>query len=299
MQVDWRGVFPAVTTQFREDQSLDLEATVAHLEALLRVGVHGLVMLGTLGEGTSLEHDEKLAVLRATVQAGGGRVPVLAGVAEFTTAAACRLAAAAEELGVDGLMLLPAMVYRADHRETVAHYRTVAGASGLPIMVYNNPVAYGVDIPPEVFVELADEPSLVAIKESSDDVRRITDLRNLAGDRYRLFCGVDDLALESALMGADGWLAGLVNAFPEETVRIWELAAAGHLAEARALYRWFAPLLHLDTDVKLVQHIKLAMAEVGLGSEHVRAPRLPLTGDERSRVLAVIRHGLETRPALA
>jgi 4-hydroxy-tetrahydrodipicolinate synthase len=195
-------------------------------------------------------------------------------------------------------MVLPAMAYKADRRETLAHLRKVAAATELPVMVYNNPVSYHVDITPEMFVELADEDSFVAIKESSDDVRRITDLKNEVGDRYQLFCGVDDLALESLVMGADGWLAGLVNAFPRETVRIWELALAGELEKARAIYRWFAPLLRLDTDVKLVQYIKLAVAECGMGSEKVRLPRLALEGEERKRILSVIRRGIETRPAL-
>jgi 4-hydroxy-tetrahydrodipicolinate synthase len=298
MRVDWEGIYPALTTQFHEDDSLDIAATRRHVEALLEAGVHGLVMLGTLGEGTSLTTAEKIAVLDATVKTSAGRVPVLAGIAELTTSAACDLAAAAERIGVEGLMVLPAMAYKADRRETLAHLRKVAAATELPVMVYNNPVSYHVDITPEMFAELADEESFVAIKESSDDVRRITDLRNKVGDRYQLFCGVDDLALESLVMGADGWLAGLVNAFPRETVRIWELALAGELEKAREIYRWFAPLLRLDTDVKLVQYIKLAVAECGLGSEKVRLPRLALEGEERKRILSVIRRGIETRPAL-
>jgi len=298
MRVDWEGIYPALTTQFHEDDSLDIAATRRHVEALLEAGVHGLVMLGTLGEGTSLTTDEKIAVLDATVKTSAGRVPVLAGIAELTTSAACDLAAAAERIGVEGLMVLPAMAYKADRRETLAHLRKVAAATELPVMVYNNPVSYHVDITPEMFAELADEDSFVAIKESSDDVRRITDLRNEVGDRYQLFCGVDDLALESLVMGADGWLAGLVNAFPRETVRIWELALAGELEKAREIYRWFAPLLRLDTDVKLVQYIKLAVTECGLGSEKVRLPRLALEGEERKRILSVIRRGIETRPAL-
>ena len=189
-------------------------------------------------------------------------------------------------------------IRKSDRRETLAHYRAVAAASGLPIMVYNNPVSYGVDVTVEMFSELADEDRLVAIKESSDDVRRITDLINALGDRYTLFCGVDDIALEALLMGARGWVAGLVNAFPRETVGIWDLVEAGQVDEAREIYRWFAPLLHLDTEVKLVQYIKLAVAECGLGSEQVRGPRLPLAGEERDRVLAIIRQGISSRPTL-
>jgi 4-hydroxy-tetrahydrodipicolinate synthase len=297
--IEWRGVFPAVTTQFRADQSLDLEATAAHVEHLLRSGVHGLIMLGTVGENCSLEPEEKREVLRAAVGAAKGRVPVLSGVAEFTTAAACRFAADAEKLGADGLMVLPAMVYKSDRRETLAHFRAVARASGLPIMVYNNPVTYGVDITPEMLAELASEWSIVAIKESSDDVRRLTDIINATGDRFILFCGVDDLALESLMLGASGWVAGLVNAFPEETVRLYDLAAEGRFAEALPLYRWFMPLLHLDTHPKLVQYIKLAQAMAGAGSEMVRAPRLPLDDEEHARIAAVIQAALDSRPDLA
>jgi 4-hydroxy-tetrahydrodipicolinate synthase len=223
-------------------------------------------------------------------------LPVLAGVAECSTALACRFAADAEQLGLDGLMVLPAMVYKSDPRETMAHFRAVAGASRLPIMCYNNPPTYGVDLTPSVFAELADEPRFVAIKESSEDVRRITDLTNLLGERYLLFCGVDDLVLESALLGAQGWVSGLVNAFPRENRLLWDLSTAGRYEEARQVYRWYTPLLHLDTRVKLVQCIKLAMAECGLGSENVRPPRLPLVGAEREEVLAIIHQAIATRP---
>jgi dihydrodipicolinate synthase/N-acetylneuraminate lyase len=193
-------------------------------------------------------------------------------------------------------MVLPAMVYRSDPRETVTHFRAVAGATDLPVLCYNNPVAYGVDITPALFAELADEPRFVAIKESSENVRRLTDLKNLCGDRYLLFCGVDDLVLESVLLGAVGWVSGLVNAFPEENRLLWDLATAGRYEEALRVYRWYTPLLHLDTHVKLVQYIKLAMAETGMGSETVRAPRLPVAGQEREEVLAVIRQAVRTRP---
>lgn len=297
MSVTWRGVFPAATTEFRQDQSVDLEATVRHVDGMIKAGCHGMVMLGTVGENCSLEYQEKLDVLKATIQGVAGRVPVLTGVAECTTRLACRFAADAKKLGVDGLMVLPAMVYKSDPRETIAHFRTVARATDLPVLCYNNPVSYGVDITPTMFADLADEPTLVAIKESSENVRRITDLKNVCGDRYTLFCGVDDLALEGMLLGATGWIAGLVNAFPEETVRIYELAAAGRYAEAVALYRWFTPLLHLDTHVKLVQYIKLVDAECGRGSEMVRAPRLPLVGREREDIIALVRKALATRPA--
>lgn len=296
MQVNWSGVYPATTTQFGLDQSLDIPATVQHAVNLVDAGVDGLVMLGTVGENCSLEMAEKLDVLRATMTAVQGRVPVLTGVAEYTTAAAINLANAARVEGIDGIMLLPGMVYRSDPRETMAHFRAVAADGGLPVMCYNNPPAYGVDITPEMFASLVDEPNLVAIKESSDDPRRITDIVNLCGDRYILFCGVDDLIVEAAALGISGWVAGLVNAFPEETVLLWRLIRQRKMEEAITLYRWFTPLLHLDVHVKLVQNIKLAQAMTGPGNEMVRAPRLPLTGEERDYVVDIIRTAIETRP---
>lgn len=296
MKVQWRGVFPAATTHFSSDERLDLASMARHLAAMVAAGVHGMIVLGTVGENSSLEWAEKLDVIRAAKDTLAGRVPLLAGVAETSTALACRFAADAQKLGVDGLMVLPGIVYKSDARETVAHFRTVAKASDLPIMVYNNPVSYGVDITPRMFAELADEPKFVAIKESSEDVRRITDLVNLVGNRYILFNGVDDLALESLLLGAHGWVSGLVNAFPAENRLLWDLATQGKWDSALAVYRWYTPLLHLDTHVKLVQYIKLAQAECGLGSEMVRSPRLPLEGAERDAVLGVIRHAMAHRP---
>jgi 1-pyrroline-4-hydroxy-2-carboxylate deaminase len=247
MTTTWHGVLPAATTQFHADQSLDLAGTARHLERLIGAGVHGLIMLGTVGENCSLEYAEKLEVLRTAVRQTERRVPVLTGVAECTTALACRFAEDARKIGVDGLMVLPAMVYKSDPRETMTHFRAVAAAGDLPIMCYNNPVSYGVDITPEMFADLADEPRFVAIKESSENVRRITDLKNLCGDRYTLLCGVDDLVLESIVLGAVGWVSGLVNAFPEENRLLWDLALAGDYARAVEVYRWYTPLLHLDT----------------------------------------------------
>ncbi len=299
MKVNWKGVFPAITTQFRPDESLDIDATARHLEAMIEAGIHGVVLLGTVGENTALEHQEKLTVIREMKSAARGRIPVLTGVAEYTTALACRFARDAEKTGIDGLMVLPAMVYKSDERETITHFRAVAHATGLPVMIYNNPVSYNVDVSPEQFKELVDEPNIVAIKESSENVRRITDLVNVVRDRFILFAGVDDLVLESMLLGAQGWISGLVNAFPNENRELWDLATSGQWERARELYRWYTPLLHLDTKVKLVQYIKLAMAETGLGSEMVRAPRLPLVGAEREEILAIIRHAIATRPALA
>ncbi len=298
MKVTWKGVFPAITTQFRPDESLDIDATARHLETMIEAGIHGVVLLGTVGENTALEYQEKLTIIRELKSAARGRIPVLTGVAEYTTALGCRFARDAEKAGVDGLMVLPAMVYKSDERETIVHFRTVSRATGLPVMVYNNPISYNVDIAPEQFVELADEANIVAIKESSENVRRITDLVNIVGDRYVLFGGVDDLVLESVMLGAQGWISGLVNAFPHENRELWDLAAAGKWEKARDLYRWYTPLLHLDTKVKLVQYIKLAMAETGLGSEMVRAPRLPLVGAEREEILGIIRRAIATRPAL-
>jgi 4-hydroxy-tetrahydrodipicolinate synthase len=298
MNVNWSGVFPALTTQFRPDQSLDIAATAKHLDTMIQAGIHGVILLGSVGENTALEYDEKLTVLRELKQVARGRIPVLTGVAEYTTALACKCARDAEKIGIDGLMVLPAMVYKADGREAMTHFRTVARSTALPIMVYNNPVSYYVDVTPEMFAQLADEPNLVAIKESSENVRRITDLVNIAGDRYILFSGVDDLVLESLLLGVKGWVAGLVNAFPHENQALWALATSGQWDKARELYRWYTPLLHLDTKIKLVQYIKLAMAETGLGSEMVRAPRLPIEGAEREAILKIIRHAIATRPAL-
>ena len=298
MKVNWKGVFPAVTTQFRADHSIDYDATAEHLRVLIDSGVSGLVMLGSLGENTTMEPEEKRRVIQTAMQVSKGRVPVLSGVAENSTAMACRYAREMEKVGADGLMVLPAMVYKADARETVAHFRAVARASGLPVLCYNNPIGYGVDITPEMFAELADEKTLVAIKESSGNPRRITDIFNAVGDRYVMFCGVDDLIMESVVLGAQGWVAGLGLAFPHENQYLWDLLMDGQWDAARSIYRWYTPLLHLDVHVKFVQYIKLAIQECGLGSEMVRPPRLPLAGAEREQVLAIIRKGIETRPQI-
>jgi 1-pyrroline-4-hydroxy-2-carboxylate deaminase len=296
MSLNWRGVFPAATTQFAADQSLDVDATLRHFDVMIDAGVDGLVVLGTVGENCSLENDEKVELLKASVDHTRGRVPVIAGVAEYTTSLACRSAQAAEDAGCDGLMVLPAMVYKSDPRETVAHFRSVASSVDLPIMIYNNPVSYGVDVTPEMFDELADEPRFVAIKESSEDCRRITDIKNRCRDRYTLLCGIDDVVLESVMLGAVGWVSGLVNAFPRENRLLWDLAMAGRYEDAVEVYRWYTPLLHLDTHPKLVQYIKLAEAECGCGSETVRSPRLPLVEPERSQILSIIRRAIESRP---
>lgn len=297
-QINWRGVFPAVTTQLHPDQSLDLDATARHLEVLLDSGVTGLVMCGSLGENQCLSPEEKRAVVRRAVEVSAGRVPVLSGVAEMSTAAAVAYVRDIEALGADGAMVLPAMVYKADRAETLAHFRTVASATTLPILIYNNPVGYTVDITPSMLAELSDLSNLQAIKESSADTSRITDIVNAVGDRYAIFAGVDTLALESAMLGAVGWIAGVGLAFPYENQRLWELAVAGEWEKAREIYRWFMPLLRLDLGPHFVQKIKLALQETGLGTEWVRAPRLPLSGPERQDVLAVIHHGIAGRPPL-
>lgn len=298
MKTTWSGVFPAVVTQLNKDQSINLEATARHLEVLMDSGVKGLVMLGSLGENTLLAPEEKRQVMEMAKQTARGRVQVLSGVAENSTALACRYASDMEKLGIDGLMVLPGMVYKSDPRETVAHFRAVAKSSGLPVLCYNNPIAYGVDITPQMFAELANEPTLVAIKESSGDPRRVTDLINLLGDRYAIFCGVDDLIYETVSLGATGWVTGLGLAFPKENQRFWDLMTGGRWDEARAMYRWYTPLLHLDAHVKFVHYVKLAVQECGLGAEWLRAPRLPLAGAERENVLATIHEGIRTRPML-
>ncbi len=294
----WQGVYPAVTTKFRSDLRLDVAAMEKHFAWQIESGVDGLIVCGSLGENSVLAGDEKLEVLRIAVRVSARRVPVLQTIAEGSTAEGIALCERSAREGADGFMVLPGMRYVSDRRETIAHYRAIAQASAKPIMVYNNPVAYGVDVTPDMFGELADEKVIVAIKESSDDVRRVTDIINQTSDRYAIFCGVDDLAMEAMLMGARGWVAGLVNAFPRETVAIHRLIMGGKIEEARRIYRWFAPLLHLDVSRKLVQNIKLAESIVGVGTETVRPPRLPLVGQEREEIIAIVKQALATRPVL-
>jgi len=294
----WQGVYPAVTTKFRSDLRLDVAAMEKHFAWQIESGVDGLIVCGSLGENSVLAGDEKLEVLRIAVRVSARRVPVLQTIAEGSTAEGIALSERSAREGADGFMVLPGMRYVSDRRETIAHYRAIAQASAKPIMVYNNPVAYGVDVTPDMFGELADEKAIVAIKESSDDVRRVTDIINQTSDRYAIFCGVDDLAMEAMLMGARGWVAGLVNAFPRETVAIHRLIMGGKIEEARRIYRWFAPLLHLDVSRKLVQNIKLAESIVGVGTETVRPPRLALVGQEREEIIAIVKQALATRPVL-
>ncbi len=298
MKLNWTGVFPACTTQLKKDQSLDLPATARHFEVLIESGVNGLIVCGSLGENQTLDPDEKRAVVRCAVETARGRVPVVSGVAESSTGAAIRYVRDVEQLGAVGVMVMPPMSYKGDPRESMTYLRAVAKGGGLPIMIYNNPLSYANDITPALFAELADEPKFVAIKESSGDTRRITELHNAVGGRYAIFTGVDDLVLEASILGIDGWVAGTGIAFPAENQRLWELTRAGKWDEARALYRWFQPLLKLDTHVHFVQYIKLCEQETGLGVEWVRAPRLTIAGDERKQVLAIIRKSLANRPKL-
>jgi 4-hydroxy-tetrahydrodipicolinate synthase len=286
---NWRGVFPAVTTKLREDQSLDIAATQASLDRLIVNGVSGVIVLPMLGENASLMADERDRVIAAAKEAVAGRVPLLSGLAEVSTAAAIAAARRYEQLGAEGLMAFPSIAYKSDPRETAAWYKAIAAACGIPIMIYNNPIAYGVDVTPAILAELADTPSIVCVKEETGDVRRVTDIHNTVGDRFAVFCGVDDLLLESVALGATGWVSGMTNAWPAECVRLFDLCIAGRFDEARALYRILTPAFHLDTDVKLVQYIKFAEHMVYGAPEWVRAPRLPLDGAERDRVAAVIR----------
>jgi 4-hydroxy-tetrahydrodipicolinate synthase len=294
---NWQGVFPAITTQMNKDGALDLDATARHADALIKSGVAGIIFLGSLGENQSLAPGEKRLLIEAMVKAVNGSVPVLSGVAETSVAEACRYARDCENCGVDGFMLMPPMIYKSpDRRESLHHFRTVAKATGLPIMIYNNPISYGHDVTPKMFAELASQKNFVALKESSADTRRITDLHNTVGGRYAIFTGVDDLVLECAILGIDGWVAGSGIAFPHENQYFWELTRKGRWEEAREFYRWFTPLLHLDTHPKFVQYIKLAVQECGLGMEWVRPPRLPLAGEERKQILKVIHDGIKQRP---
>jgi 1-pyrroline-4-hydroxy-2-carboxylate deaminase len=293
----WQGVFPAVTTPFREDLSVDFDFLPRQLESMLAAGCTGFVLLGSLGESATLTFDEKGAVLEAGKRILAGRAPLLAGIAALSTAEAVATARLAEAKGCDGLMVLPAYVYKTDPRETAAHFSAVIGATRLPCMLYNNPPAYGTDVLPEGLAALADRhANLVAVKESSEDVRRVTAIRGRLGDRMAIFVGVDDLILEGVAAGAVGWVAGLVNALPVESVRLFELAVAGRTKEARALYDWFLPLLRLDVVPKFVQLIKLVQQETGTGSERVRPPRLTLAGRERDEALALIRERLAAKP---
>jgi 4-hydroxy-tetrahydrodipicolinate synthase len=299
MGISWTGVFPAATTQFDKDFRVDYDATRKVMSALIEDGVTGLIVCGSVGENTALRPEEKREMLRLAKDVSRGRVPVVSGVAEYTTELAREYARDAQKIGIDGLMAMPAMVYSAKPNEIVAHFRAVGSASDLPIMLYNNPPAYGNDLVPEIVAKLADVKTIVAIKESSGDTRRFVDLVNLTGDRFTLFCGLDDVVLEAIMLGAVGWVSGLSNVFPKESNELFALARAGRYDEAMSIYRWFMPLLHLDARADLVQCIKLCEAMAGRGNERTRPPRLALEGAERRYVEEAMRKALATRPNLA
>ncbi|WP_222984964.1 dihydrodipicolinate synthase family protein [Flagellimonas meishanensis] len=298
MKFKWEGVMPAVTTKFTPKDTLDLELFELNINAQLTAGVHGIVLGGTLGEASTLVHEEKNILLKKTREVVGDRVPVLMNIAEQTTKNAILAAKDAEQNGADGLMVLPPMRYKATDKEVVAYFKAIAKSTPLPIMVYNNPVDYKIEVTLDMFEELLEEENIQAVKESTRDISNTTRIKNRFGNRLKILCGVDTLALESLLMGADGWIAGLVCAFPAETVAIYELQKAGRIEEALQIYRWFLPLLELDIDPQLVQNIKLAEVYTGIGSEYVREPRQPLNGQRREEVVKIIEAGLKNRPAL-
>jgi len=298
MSLNWNGVFPALTTKFTAHDTLDLPMFGTNLDAQVNAGINGVIIGGSLGEASTLQLDEKEALVKYAVERIGKKVPVLLNIAEGSTREAIRQAALATRWGAHGLMLLPPMRYRSDHRETVTYFRTVAESTDLPIMIYNNPVDYKIEVTLQMFEELSDLPNIESVKESTRDVSNVTRMINRFGDRYKVLCGVDTIAMEELLMGACGLVGGLVCAFPAETVAIYKLIKAGRVEEALEIHRWFLPMLELDLQPKLVQYIKLAESQTGIGTEHVRAPRLPLVGNERERVLGVIRKGLENRPVL-
>lgn len=298
MKINWKGVMPAVTTKFTEEGQLDLVMFEKNIKAQIDAGVTGIILGGTLGEASTLTKEEKEVLINTTLKIVEGKIPVIVNIAEQTTSEAITLAKRAEELGVNGLMLLPPMRYKATDHETVVYFKEIAKSTSLPIMIYNNPVDYKIEVTLDMFEELLKLENIQAVKESTRDISNVTRIRNRFGDRLKVLCGVDTLALESLVAGADGWVAGLVVAYPEETVAIYKLVKAGRIEEALVIYRWFMPLLELDISPQLVQNIKLAEVATGLGTENVRAPRLPLQGAERERVLSIIDHAMKNRPVL-
>jgi len=298
MAIEWKGVFPALTTKFTNDDKLDLAMFEKNLKAQLDAGVDGIILGGTLGEASVLNNDEKFSLVKFAVEKTAGKVPVVMNIAEGSTREAVQLANQAEKNGAKGLMMLPPMRYKSDHRETVEYFKAVAKSTSLPIMIYNNPVDYKIEVTLDMFSELAEVKNIQAVKESTRDVSNVTRMINLFGDRFKILCGVDTLAMEELLMGAHGWVAGLVCAFPRETVAVYQLVKQRKIDEALKIYRWFLPLLELDIHPKLVQYIKLAEQEAGIGTEQVRAPRLTLVGEERERILKIIRDGIKSRPKL-
>ncbi len=298
MDVKWEGVYPAVTTKFTDDDQLDFDMFAINTQAQLDAGIHGIVLGGTLGEASSLSEDEKFALVTKALELVNGKIPVILNIAEQSTAEAIRIAKKAKRTGADGLMLLPPMRYKADDVETIEYFKAIAAATDLPIMIYNNPIDYKIEVTLAMFDRLKDCPTIKAVKESTRDITNVTRMINHFGNRYKILCGVDTLALESMVMGAHGWVAGLVCAFPNETVAIYNLVKAGRIDEAIKIYRWFMPLLELDIHPKLVQNIKLAEVYTKIGTENVRAPRLKLAGAERKHVTQIIETALKVRPVL-
>ncbi len=298
MSFEWKGVFPALLTPFTKEEQLDLGLFEKNLAAQLEAGVNGIIIGGSLGEASTITEKEKEELTEFAVEYLNEKIPVIVNIAESRTSDAIEQAENARKWGADGIMLLPPMRYKTDDRETIHFFKAVANATRLPVMIYNNPVDYKIDTRPEMFDELLSCKNITALKESSRDVTNLTRMKNRFGDRFSILCGVDTLAMEELCLGADGWVAGLVCAFPRETVRIYDLVKAGKIEEAAKIYRWFMPLLELDIHPKLVQYIKLAAAQTGIGSEYVRAPRLMLEGEERERILKVIEDGIKSRPKL-
>jgi 4-hydroxy-tetrahydrodipicolinate synthase len=296
--MEWKGVMPAVTTKFDSNDTLDLDMFTVNINAQVEAGVSAIVLGGSLGEASTLTNNEKEILVKHTVDILAGNLPVIMNIAERSTKAAVELAKSAQKWGASGLMLLPPMQYKATDYEVVNYFKTIAGSTDLPIMIYNNPVDYKIEVTLSMFEELLKSENIKAVKESTRDISNITRIKNTFGDRLKILGGVDTLALESLLLGADGWIAGLVCAFPAETVAIYKLAKAGRIQEAVEIYRWFLPVLELDINPQLVQNIKLAEVATGIGTEHVRLPRMPLQGDERKRVLKIIDEGVKTRPNL-
>lgn len=298
MSFTWKGVFPALTTPFTSKDELDMPLFEKNLQAQLAAGVDGIVLGGTLGEASVLTTEEKELLVRVAVDKIKNKVPIIINIAEGNTKEALKQAELAKAWGANGFMLLPPMRYKADDRETVTYFKTIADSTDLPVMIYNNPVDYKIEVTLEMFDELKVFKNITAVKESTRDVSNVTRMRNRFGNRFAILCGVDTIAMEELVLGADGWVAGLVCAFPTETVAIYKLVKAGRIEEAAKIYRWFMPLLELDIHPKLVQYIKLAAAQTGLGSEYVRAPRLILEGEERERILKIINDGIANRPAI-
>jgi 4-hydroxy-tetrahydrodipicolinate synthase len=296
--MNWNGVFPALLTPFTNTDILDMPMFEKNLQAQVEAGVHGIIIGGSLGEASTISEKEKEAMVMCAKRFLSGAIPTLLNIAESTNQQAIEKTANAKKWGVDGIMLLPPMRYKTDDRETIEYFKAVANATDLPIMIYNNPIDYKIDTRPELFDQLVPCKNITALKESSRDVTNLTRMKNRFGDRFAILCGVDTLSMEALCLGADGLVAGLVCAFPKETMALYRLIKEGKLAEAIKIYRWFMPLLELDIHPKLVQYIKLAAAQTGIGNEYVRAPRLPLIGEERERILSIINQGIATRPSL-